>query len=46
MWDEPHTTNQNIYNGLRRQDTLSTRPVRTILGTLQTKTHQGISQRK
>jgi hypothetical protein len=46
MWDEPHTTNQNIYNGLRRQDTLSTRPVPTILGTLQTKTHQGISQRK
>ena len=46
MWDEPHTTNQNIYNGLRKQDTLSTRPVPTILGTIQTKTHQGISQRK
>jgi hypothetical protein len=46
MWDEPHTTNQHIHKGLRREDPLSTKPLRTILGTLQTGTHQGIHQHK
>ena len=46
MWDEPHTTNKHIYKGLRREDPIPTRPMRTILGTLQTKTHQGIHQSK
>jgi hypothetical protein len=46
MWDEPHTEDKNIHKGLRREDPLSTRTLPTILGTLQTKTHQGIHQRK
>jgi hypothetical protein len=46
MTDEPHTTNQHIHKGLRREDPLSTKPLPTILGTLQTGTHQGIHQRK
>ena len=46
MWDEPHTKDKHIHKGLRREDPLSTRTLPTILGTLQTKTHQGIHQRK
>ena len=46
MWDEPHTKDKHIHKGLRREDPLSTRTLPTILGTLQTKTHQGIHQHK
>jgi hypothetical protein len=46
MWDEPHTEDKNFHKGLRREDPLSTRTLPTILGTLQTKTYQGIHQRK
>lgn len=41
MWDEPHTTNQQLHKGLRRPVPSPTRNLPFQFGTLQKRTHQG-----
>ena len=45
VWDEPHTTNKQLHTGLRQPVPIPTTTLSSKLGTLQTKTHQGIYQR-